>query len=138
MKKTKKMKKETRQHLPKGWTPEKVRRVIDYYDHQSEQDSVTEIATADDAEGDQAQLSLDSDVFAYRHPVVVVATGEPYDLGLFPRAAAAVASYSNSAVSINAVARALTGSLHPSGKLPVSIPGASGGTAYPFGTGLRY
>ena len=96
------------------------------------------VATADDAEGDQAQLSLDSDVFAYRHPVVVVATGEPYDLGLFPRAAAAVASYSNSAVSINAVARALTGSLHPSGKLPVSIPGASGGTAYPFGTGLRY
>ncbi|MCL2649359.1 MAG: hypothetical protein FWD61_20590 [Phycisphaerales bacterium] len=36
--------------LPKGQTPEKVRRVIDYYDHQSEEDAVAEIEAADDAD----------------------------------------------------------------------------------------
>ncbi|MCL2639951.1 MAG: hypothetical protein FWD53_03810 [Phycisphaerales bacterium] len=36
--------------LPKGWTPEKVQHVIDYYDHQSEEDAIAEIEVADDAD----------------------------------------------------------------------------------------
>jgi beta-N-acetylhexosaminidase len=72
------------------------------------------------------------------HPVVVVATGLPYDLGLFPGAAAAMATYSGSGVSMAAAAAVLAGQHSPAGRLPVSIPAASGGTAFAYGTGLRY
>lgn len=96
------------------------------------------VATANGADGDPAQQNVVSGLLGDGRPVVLVATGEPYDLGTFPGAAAAIASYSDSAASMNAVARSLTGALNPSGKLPVAIPGTSGRTAYPFGTGLRY
>ncbi|MCL2645639.1 MAG: hypothetical protein FWD61_01375 [Phycisphaerales bacterium] len=44
------MKKKHRHDFPKGWTPDKVQRVIDYYDHQSEKDGAAEIEAADDAD----------------------------------------------------------------------------------------
>jgi len=44
------MKKKHRNNLPKGWAPEKIQRVIDYYDHQSEEGAVAEIESADDAD----------------------------------------------------------------------------------------
>ena len=59
-------------------------------------------------------------------PVLVLATGLPYDLGLFPRIRAAVASYSGSGVSLGAAAAVLTGRLSPAGRLPVAIPAAAG------------
>jgi hypothetical protein len=49
-----------------------------------------------------------------------------------------VASYSSSAVSLNAAAGVLTGRLRPHGQLPVAIPAAHGGTAFRYGTGLGY
>jgi beta-N-acetylhexosaminidase len=96
------------------------------------------VVTVNGATGDAGQQELVSGLLADRRPVIVVATGEPYDLGMFPGAGAALASYSDSGVSMNAVARSLTGALRPSGKLPVTVPGAGGRTAYPFGTGLGY
>ncbi len=96
------------------------------------------VATTNDADSDPAQQNAVSRLLADGLPVVVVATGDPYDLGMFPTAAAAIASYSDGPASMNAVARSLTGALNPSGKLPVAIPGSSGPTLYPFGTGLRY
>lgn len=94
--------------------------------------------TASAASGDAAQQNLDPRLLADGRPLIVVATGEPYDLGMFLHADAAIAGYSDSRPSMNAVARSLTGALNPSGKLPVSIPDADGRTAYRFGTGLRY
>jgi hypothetical protein len=41
-------------------------------------------------------------------------------------------------VSIAAAAAVLAGQHSPAGRLPVSIPAASGGTAFAYGTGLRY
>jgi beta-N-acetylhexosaminidase len=96
------------------------------------------VLTANDAEGDPSQQNLAAGLLADGRPVVAVATGEPYDLGTFPGAKAAMASYSDSAVSMNAVAGSLTGALQPSGRLPVAIPDATGRTAYPYGAGLRY
>ncbi len=64
--------------------------------------------------------------------------GLPYDLGLFAGIRAAVASYSDSSVSLNAAAAVLTGRLRPAGRLPVGIPAAAGGTSFRYGTGLTY
>jgi beta-N-acetylhexosaminidase len=65
-------------------------------------------------------------------PVVVAALGRPYDLADVGPAKAALATYSSSNASVNALARALSGRLKPTGKLPV--------TAGPFrsGQGLSY
>jgi beta-N-acetylhexosaminidase len=95
------------------------------------------VVTTTDAAADPAQRSLVRRLVAAGPPVIVVATGKPYDLGLFS-GSAAVATYSDSAVSIAAAAGVLGGAIHPSGRLPVSIPGAAGHTAYEFGTGLHY
>ena len=91
-----------------------------------------------DAMGDPAQQQLVADMAAAGRPVVVVATGEPYDLGLFPGSAAAIATYSDTDASMAATAAVLAGQRDPAGRLPVSVPAASGGTTYPFGTGLGY
>ena len=91
-----------------------------------------------DAIGDPAQQQLVATMEAAGKPVVVVATGGPYDLGLFPRSAAAIATYSDTGASMTATADVLAGQRNPAGRLPVSVPAASGATAYPFGTGLGY
>ncbi len=96
------------------------------------------VVTTSDATVDAAQQALVRRLLATRIPVIVVATDRPYDLGLFPGSAAAVATYSDSGPSMAAAAAVLSGALHPTGLLPVSVPGAGGGTAYKFGTGLRY
>lgn len=96
------------------------------------------VVTTTDATQDATQQGLVGGLLAAHAPVVVVAASKPYDLGLFPGAKAAIATYSDTAVSITAVANVLTGSLRPAGRLPVAIPNASGGMAYPFGTGLSY
>jgi beta-N-acetylhexosaminidase len=95
------------------------------------------VAVTLDAMDDSAQQQLVASLAASGKPVVVVAMGEPYDLGLFPGSAAAIATYSDAGVSIAATAAVLAGQQQPTGRLPVSIPAASGGTAFAFGTGLK-
>ncbi|MFC6886830.1 glycoside hydrolase family 3 protein, partial [Actinomadura yumaensis] len=65
-------------------------------------------------------------------PVVVAALGRPYDLDRAAGAAASLAAYSSSAVSVKALARVLTGRVKPTGKLPVRAGGE------PVGHGLTY
>ncbi|HWG65297.1 MAG TPA: glycoside hydrolase family 3 protein [Streptosporangiaceae bacterium] len=89
------------------------------------------------AVGETAQQQLAQGLQATGTPVVVVATGEPYDLGLFPAAAGAVATYSVSSASMAGAAAVLTGRQRASGQLPVSIPGSSARAALRYGTGLR-
>jgi beta-N-acetylhexosaminidase len=96
------------------------------------------VAATQDAVGDPAQQRLVRGLVATGIPVVVLATGLPYDLGLFRGIAAAVASYSGSDASLSAAAGVLAGRLHPHGRLPVTIPAAHGGSSFRFGTGLGY
>ncbi|TDC38535.1 beta-hexosaminidase [Actinomadura sp. KC345] len=65
-------------------------------------------------------------------PVVVAALGRPYDLNAAGGAEAALATYSSSTVSVNALAKILSGAAEPAGKLPVPAAGK------PVGHGLRY
>jgi beta-glucosidase-like glycosyl hydrolase len=96
------------------------------------------VVATSNAVSDPAQQRQVAALAASGKPVVVVATGLPYDLGLFPGAAAALATYSGSGASVAAAAAVLAGQYRPTGRLPVSIPAASGGTAFPYGTGLGY
>jgi beta-N-acetylhexosaminidase len=95
------------------------------------------VAATQDAVADMAQQRLVRGLVASGRPVLVLATGLPYDLGLFPGIRAAVASYSGSSVSLSAAAAVLTGRQAPAGRLPVPIP-AAGGPAFRYGTGLSY
>ena len=65
-------------------------------------------------------------------PVVVAALGRPYDLDAAAGAAAALATYSSSTVSVNALAKVMSGAAEPTGKLPVPAAGK------PVGHGLGY
>jgi beta-glucosidase-like glycosyl hydrolase len=91
-----------------------------------------------DATDDSAQQHLVAGLEASGKPVVVIAMGDPYDLGLFPAAAAAIATYSDTRASVAATAAVLAGRRHPAGRLPVAIPAPPGGIAYPYGTGFSY
>jgi beta-N-acetylhexosaminidase len=96
------------------------------------------VAATQNAVSDPAQRRLVRGLVATGQPVVVLATGLPYDLGVLPGIRAAVASYSGSGVSLSAAAGVLTGRLRPAGRLPVAIPAAHGGTAFRYGTALGY
>jgi beta-N-acetylhexosaminidase len=65
-------------------------------------------------------------------PVVVAALGRPYDLDAAGGAAAALATYSAGAVSVDALAKVLSGAVEPVGRLPVPAGGE------PVGYGLGY
>ncbi|WP_307796635.1 glycoside hydrolase family 3 protein [Actinomadura barringtoniae] len=65
-------------------------------------------------------------------PVVVAALGRPYDLNSADQAKGALATYSSSSASVAALAKALSGDLKPTGKLPVPAGGK------PAGHGLTY
>ncbi len=96
------------------------------------------VAATQNAVSDPAQRRLARGLVATGKPVVVLATGLPYDLGVLAGIRAAVASYSGSGVSLSAAAGVLTGRLRPAGRLPVAIPAAHGGTAFGYGTALGY
>ncbi|MFD2417591.1 glycoside hydrolase family 3 protein [Amycolatopsis pigmentata] len=72
-------------------------------------------------------------------PVVAVAVQEPYDPG-YADVPTWVATYDWRNVTMNALAKVLTGKVSPRGKLPVAIPAGDGGSGvlYPFGTGLTW
>ncbi|RKS76451.1 beta-N-acetylhexosaminidase [Actinomadura pelletieri DSM 43383] len=65
-------------------------------------------------------------------PVVVAALGRPYDLNFAGGADAALATYSDSTVSVTALAKVLSGAVRPTGKLPVPAAGKR------VGHGLSY
>lgn len=73
-------------------------------------------------------------------PVIVVATRDPYDIAYLPGTATYLATYSYSPVAIESVARVITGSVSPTGKLPVDIPTLDdpNSVLFPFGHGLNY
>jgi beta-N-acetylhexosaminidase len=87
---------------------------------------------------DPKQRRLAARLAATGRPVIVVATGVPYDLGMIRRAGAGLATYSAAGVSLAAAADVLAGLAGPRGRLPVPVRRAGGGAGYPFGTGRHY
>lgn len=69
---------------------------------------------------------------AYPIPVILVAFGDPYVLGKLPETAVAITPYNGTYLAERSVARAITGKIGISGKLPVTIPGR-----YKRGEGLH-
>lgn len=63
--------------------------------------------------------------------LVVVATGDPYDLLQFPEIPAYLVTYGSDETSLDAAAQVLLGGIPPRGRLPVSLPGA-----YSLGHGM--
>lgn len=59
----------------------------------------------------------------YGDRLVVVATGDPYDLLQFPQIPAYLVTYGPDASSLDAGARVLLGAMVPRGRLPVTLPG---------------
>ncbi|NHC12733.1 glycoside hydrolase family 3 protein [Motilibacter sp. E257] len=83
------------------------------------------------------QQALVTALQATGKPVVQVALRNPYDIAAFPAVPTALLTYSSKDVSLDALARVLTGSLQPKGRLPVAIPAANGSTLFDYGSGIR-
>ncbi|GGO88751.1 glycoside hydrolase family 3 protein [Wenjunlia tyrosinilytica] len=73
-------------------------------------------------------------------PVAQIAVRNPYDIAQLPGIKAALATYSWTDVALRAAARALTGRVSPTGRLPVAVPRADdpAKALYPIGYGLTY
>lgn len=94
------------------------------------QADITVLTTADSPAKPPRAIAAEVRALGDR-PVVVAALGSPYGLGRTGRARAALATYSAEPASINALAKVLTGTVRPAGKLPVAVP-----PAYRLGHGL--
>nr|WP_306744550.1 glycoside hydrolase family 3 protein [Saccharothrix yanglingensis] len=81
-----------------------------------------------------AQQTLLTRLLATGKPVVAVAAQNPYDVA-HTAAPTWLATYSYSAVSMESLARVITGEVRPAGRLPVDVPGP---TPYPLGHGLAW
>ncbi|GAA1487864.1 glycoside hydrolase family 3 protein [Brachybacterium sacelli] len=85
-----------------------------------------------------AQVELVAALVATGTPVLHASLHNPYDVVHVGDVAASLAAYGDSACSLRAVAGAVAGSVHTTGRLPVPIPTADGtGEAFPLGHGLR-
>ncbi|CAM3753042.1 glycoside hydrolase family 3 protein [Alicyclobacillus pomorum] len=106
---------------------------------QAQQNDVVVVSTYNAASYLQQQKLVQA-LEATGKPVIVVAVGNPYDIAYLPGVKDYLATYSDSPVSLKAVARVVFGIVNPSGKLPVDIPAASdaNATLYPFGFGMSY
>jgi beta-N-acetylhexosaminidase len=73
-----------------------------------------------------------SALIAAKAPVVGISFGNPYLLEGFPALRTYIVAYGDMPSLQQAVARALTGEIDITGKLPISLPGL-----YPRGTGIQ-
>ncbi len=87
-----------------------------------------------------AQQQLVSQLQATGVPVVVVAVRDPYDAAYVSPDLPFLATYSATAVSMESVAKVLTGQVPPTGSLPVDVPvaGQPDQVLYPIGHGLGW
>jgi beta-N-acetylhexosaminidase len=71
-------------------------------------------------------------------PLIVIATGTPYDIAYFPQVPTYITAYAYRPIALESAVRVITGQTQPSGRLPVTILRANDPTRalYPFGWGL--
>lgn len=91
------------------------------------------VCTYNVPEGQSPQRELVTKLLATGVPVVLVAIRNPYDPARLPACAAELATYTWTDVELRAAARVVTGTVRPTGRLPVPVPGR-----YPLGHGLAY
>jgi beta-N-acetylhexosaminidase len=84
------------------------------------------------------QADLVAELLETGVPVVTAAVGTPYDAAHLGAVNASLATYSYTAPSLAALARAVTGAIAPSGTLPVDVVADSGEVLYALGHGLHY
>ena len=86
------------------------------------------------------QIPLVKDLIGTGVPVIIVATGTPYEIAALPETAAFLTTYSFRGVAMESAARIITGDVNPRGKLPISIPSLTHPeqTLYAYGFGLRF
>ncbi|ASW57176.1 glycoside hydrolase family 3 N-terminal domain-containing protein [Plantactinospora sp. KBS50] len=96
--------------------------------------TVGEGCDRDDLELPGVQRELVEAVLATGTPVVLVLlTGRPYVVGwALPRCAAVVQAFFPGEEGSGAIAGVLSGRVNPSGKLPISLPGAVGAQPYSY------
>lgn len=87
--------------------------------------------------GDPGQIALINALQATGKPIVVLATGAPYELGQLPTVTTFVAAYGYQTTSLRAAANVLFGA-QPCGHLPITIKAADGSVVAAFGSGLSY
>src|SRR3954453_16429657 len=96
-------------------------------------------STGQPTAGAAAQTRLVQALLETGKPVVVAAMRNPYDVASFPEAPTVLDSYGYTGHQVESLVRVLYGEVNPTGKLPVSIPGADGtGELFGFGHGLSY
>ncbi|SDJ98559.1 glycoside hydrolase family 3 protein [Sediminibacillus albus] len=93
----------------------------------------TIIAATYTANTNAAQQRLVDALLDTGKPVVATAIRNPYDLMAFPEVSGYLATYGNRDVSVEALARVMSGEVNPEGKLPVTIP-----DLYDYGYSLSY
>ncbi|WP_209365772.1 glycoside hydrolase family 3 protein [Sediminibacillus dalangtanensis] len=93
----------------------------------------TVIATTYTANTNAAQQRLVEALMGTGKPVIASAIRNPYDLMAFPEVDGYLATYGNQDVSVEALARVISGEVNPQGKLPVTIP-----ELYEYGHFLSY
>ncbi len=91
------------------------------------------IATTYTANTNAAQQRLVEELLDTEKPVIASAIRNPYDLMAFPEVDGYLATYGNRDVSVEALARVISGDVNPQGKLPVTIP-----ELYEYGHFLSY
>ncbi|MFG6120959.1 glycoside hydrolase family 3 protein [Thalassobacillus sp. B23F22_16] len=96
-------------------------------------DADTVIVTAYTANTNSTQQQLVGELKAAEKEVVVASMRNPYDIMAFPEVDANVLTYGFRDISVEALAKVLTGEVNPTGKLPVTIP-----KLYEYGYGLSY
>ncbi|WP_425589672.1 glycoside hydrolase family 3 N-terminal domain-containing protein [Guptibacillus hwajinpoensis] len=71
-------------------------------------------------------------------PVIAVGIRNPYDIMAYPDVDSYLTQYGFRTASFEATAATIFGENAPTGKLPITIPGETGGILYDFGHGLTY
>ncbi|MDQ6657099.1 MAG: glycoside hydrolase family 3 C-terminal domain-containing protein [Actinomycetota bacterium] len=102
----------------------------------AKQNDVT-IALSYNSWSDPGQIALINALQATGKPVVVLATGAPYELGQLPTVTTFVAAYGYQPTSLRAAANVIFGA-QPRGHLPVTIKAADGSVVAAFGSGMSY
>ncbi len=102
-------------------------------------DNVVVLTNRAGFEGQTNQAKLVKRLIAANKNVVAVGVRDAYDVNLFPKVRAYLATYSYTAAALDSLARVIFGELDPTGRLPVTIPKAKGKKVlYPYGHGLEY